>query len=83
MSKADKLIARLKSKPKDFKWAEAVSLMTKLGYTQLEGDGSRVKFVAQNTKRVICLHKPHPSSEMKQYAVIQLLEALINYGSIK
>ncbi len=32
MSKLEKLIARIKSKPKDFTWKEATTLMNAFGY---------------------------------------------------
>jgi len=43
MSKLDKLIEKLKICNNSFKWTELVSLLTALGYVQIQGDGSRVK----------------------------------------
>ena len=82
MSKADKLITKLRSKPKDFRWSEVETIMSSLGFEKIEGNGSRVKFVMPGTKLVINLHKPHPSNEMKSYAVKLLLEKLIEQGLV-
>ncbi|MCU7837612.1 MAG: hypothetical protein KZQ83_20525 [gamma proteobacterium symbiont of Taylorina sp.] len=43
MSKQDKLIQKLHS-AKTFKWSEITTLLKMLGFTELQGDGSRVKF---------------------------------------
>ena len=48
MSKAEKLIIRLLSKPTDFSWDELRKLLCALGYTQInmgKSSGSRVRFV--------------------------------------
>ncbi len=74
MSKAEKLIAKLKGANKDFLWKDLVSLLLLLGFTRIEGSGSRVKFVKDGT--VINLHKPHPQKELKAYAVKQVKETL-------
>ena len=55
MSKVEKLIEQLKSKPKDFTWDEAVKVLNYYGYKQLKG-GSRRKFVNDNIV-VISLHE--------------------------
>lgn len=54
MSKKEKLIARLKEKPKDFSFDEAVQLMGYFGYNIVSGGktgGSRVAF--SNDKKTI------------------------------
>jgi hypothetical protein len=48
MSKVEKLIERLKARPKDFTWDEAVKVLKHFGYEQLaqgKTGGSRRKFV--------------------------------------
>ena len=39
MGREKKLIDRLYSKPRDYKWSEAVRLLKKLGFEQIEGRG--------------------------------------------
>ena len=49
MTKKEKLIQRLKSKPKDFSWNETASLLTGLGFTEVKKGktgGSRRRFVS-------------------------------------
>lgn len=78
MSKKEKLIKRLKSKPKDFTFDEAETLLGYLSYecsNKGKTSGSRVSF---NSKEhgTILLHKPHPGNELKGYQVQQLIETL-------
>jgi hypothetical protein len=79
MSKHQKLIEKLLT-AKTFKWSELVKLLKGLGFDQIEGDGSRVKFI--KSEQIINLHKPHPQSEMKAYAVRQVRESLTEWGEI-
>ena len=76
MSKINKLMLRLKSKPKDFTWEELVGLLTKLGFTELQGNGSRVKFYRRDIDRVIHMHKPHPAKIIKRYVLNEVVEVL-------
>lgn len=78
MGKKEKLIQRLKSKPKDFTFEEAETLLGYLSYSRTNKGktcGSRVSFVSENHS-VILLHKPHPNNELKRYQVQQLIEIL-------
>lgn len=77
MSKKEKLIARLLSRPKDFHYDEAKALLLAMGYAEKNKgrtSGSRVEFVRDDSS--ILLHKPHPSGELKGYQVKQLIETL-------
>jgi len=78
MSKLEKLLERLKTKPKDFTYDEAKNILNKLGfYENNKGktSGSRVAFI--NNKNVkIDLHKPHPGKILKNYQINKLLEKL-------
>lgn len=77
MSKKDKLIARLLSRPKDFHYDEAKALLLSLGFSESNKgrtSGSRVEFVKGDSS--LLLHKPHPSGELKGYQVKQLIETL-------
>ena len=77
MSKIKKLVARFKTQPSDFKWSELVKMLTFFGFNELQGDGSRVKFINKN-KVIISLHKPHPKKILKKYQIKNILEVLEN-----
>ena len=83
MSQLEKSILKLKSQPKDWTWRETQTLLRRLGYKELQGSGSRVKFYCESNDHVIILHKPHPGNILKVYMVNQLLETLIEKGFIK
>ncbi|HLZ87597.1 MAG TPA: type II toxin-antitoxin system HicA family toxin [Puia sp.] len=85
MSKTEKLLQRLLSIPKDFTWEELVKLLAYFGFEELKKGktgGSRRKF-ADERKRVIILHKPHPGNIVKEYAIRQVIEHLKEKGYIK
>ena len=78
MSQKDKLIKRLKSKPKDFTFEEAETLLNYLSYKRYDKgrtSGSRVMF-SSDEHAPILLHKPHPRKELLSYQIKQLLEVL-------
>lgn len=84
MSRRDKLIARLKARPKDFTWDELVRLLEALGYVEArtgKTGGSRRRFL-HPTAPVIALHKPHPGNIVKMYVVDDVLRMLIEEGLI-
>lgn len=81
MSRKDKLVKRLKSKPKDFTFDELVALLNYLGFYQESAGktgGSRVLF--SNGCLVIRLHKPHPRNELKMYQIDDILQFLEEKG---
>ena len=85
MSKHDKLIKKLKTKPKDFTYNELKTLLIGLGYEELskgKTSGSRVVFLHQKTKHLIRLHKPHPKNILKMYQISLILDELSNTGEI-
>lgn len=82
MTKQQKLLAKLLDDKQRFKWSELVTLLKSLGYEQIEGNGSRVKFNNGNPEAIINLHRPHPGNEMKVYAVRQVREKLQKAGLI-
>ena len=60
MSKQKKLLARLLSKPKDFKWYELTSLLQGLGFELIDDTASSGrKFYNAEKKLIINLHEPH------------------------
>ncbi|QQE91057.1 type II toxin-antitoxin system HicA family toxin [Azotobacter chroococcum] len=67
MSKNEKLLAKLLNERASFTWQELVTLLSWLGYRQLEGTGSRVKFDNGDPQALINLHRPHPGNELKTY----------------
>lgn len=82
MSKQEKLLAKLFNKQAGFAWQELVALLSSMGYRQLQGDGSRVKFDNGNPQAMINLHKPHPGNELKAYVKRQVIEHLKAGGLI-
>ncbi len=84
MSKKDKLIEKLKSKPKDFTYDELKTLLNYLGfyeYNKGKTSGSRVKFLNANDVKIV-LHKPHPSNILKPYQIKDAIEILEKGGLI-
>ena len=78
MTKKEKLIQRLRSKPNDFTWNELVSLLGHFGFDFVNAgktSGSRVRFVHQGYPPMI-LHKPHPTSILKKYQLENIIDFL-------
>jgi hypothetical protein len=84
MGRRDKLIARFKTKPKDFSWDELVRLLEGLGYREAASGktgGSRRRFVHASAP-TIALHKPHPGNIVRMYVIEDVLRALTEEGLI-
>lgn len=84
MGQKEKLIQRLKSKPKDFTFDEAETLLRYLSYVRSnkgKTSGSRVMFISEEHEAIL-LHKPHPQKELKAYQIKQLIEVLEQEGLI-
>ncbi|MBX3492070.1 MAG: type II toxin-antitoxin system HicA family toxin [Parvibaculum sp.] len=84
MTRKDKLIARLKARPRDFTWDELVRLLESLGYKEHrtgKTGGSRRRFVHRDAP-AISLHKPHPGNVVKMYAVDEVIRVLTEEGLI-
>jgi predicted RNA binding protein YcfA (HicA-like mRNA interferase family) len=78
MTRRDKLVTRLKSRPRDLAWDELVRLLEGLGYMEAKTGrtgGSRRRFV-HPTAPVITLHKPHPVNIVKMYVIDEVLRTL-------
>ncbi len=78
MGQIEKLIKRLKSKPKDFTFDEAETLLKHFNYVQSDKgktSGSKVIFNCKNRASVL-LHKPHPRKELLAYQIKQLIKVL-------
>lgn len=82
MSKFEKALLRLKSRPNDFTWRELQTLMTKFGYQEVKGGGSRRKFIHPQRQLVVSLHEPHPKPIVKRYALDIILNHLREAGLI-
>ena len=78
MTRKEKLIQRLKNKPKDFTWNELTLLLTGLGFSEVKTGktgGSRRRFIHPRNI-AITLHKPHPGNILKRYQIEQIIETL-------
>ena len=84
MGQKEKLIQRLKSRPRDFTFEEAETLLNYLNYIRSNKgrtSGSRVMFTNEEHGTIL-LHKPHPQKELKGYQIKQLIEILEQEGLI-
>ena len=82
MSKKEKLVARLLSKPKNFTFEELAALLGQYGYKQVnlgKASGSRVAF-SDGENDYIRLHRPHPRSILKPYQIEDIITALQERG---
>lgn len=70
MSKIEKLRSALLAKPKSFRWSDLEKVLLSLGYTKIEGSGSRVKFDNGNPLDLLDLHKPHPGNNFDKPKMI-------------
>jgi hypothetical protein len=80
VSKREKLLKRLASRPKDFTWAELASLMKALGYELERSSGSGRKFIDPATGATMFLHEPHPAKVLKPYQVSDAIDFLTKEG---
>jgi hypothetical protein len=84
MSRNDKLLERIKSRPRDLRWDELVRLLRSLGFEEVKRGktgGSRRRFVHPSGP-ALSLHEPHPSNIVRSYVVDQVLELLTGEGLI-
>lgn len=76
MIKAEKLLNRFLSRPKDFTYSELLRLLSSLGYREHQGSGSRVVFSNERIKHHIKLHQPHPGNVLKLYQIDLIIQEL-------
>ena len=84
MGQKEKLIAKLRSKPRDMTFDEVETLLRYLTYLRSNKgrtSGSRVMFVSEDHPPIL-LHKPHPRKELLEYQIKQLIEILEQEGLI-
>lgn len=72
MSQIEKLVERLLSMPRTYRFRDFVRIMNYLGY-ELENkgaaSGSRVRFYRNRDWRMLLMHSPHPGDEMTHGAI--------------
>ena len=79
MANIEKLYNQLLQSKNNFTWQKVKRLLTLIGYKEIQGAGSRVRFVNKDlTPRVINLHKPHPHNEIGHGCAKNLTETLKN-----
>ena len=76
MTKAEKLLKRFLSRPKDFTYNELLRLLINKGYKEQQGSGSRVVYFNEVLKHNIKLHKPHPGNVLKRYQIDLVIQEL-------
>lgn len=84
MGQKEKLIQKLKSKPKDFTFDDAERLVGYFTYSLSDKgrtSGSRVTFTSPEHPPIL-LHKPHPRKELLDYQIKQLIDILEQEGLI-
>ena len=82
MGQKEKLIQKLKSKPKNMTFEEVETLLKYLAYTRSDKgrtSGSRVMFTSTEHAPIL-LHKPHPRKDLLAYQVKQLVDILEQEG---
>jgi hypothetical protein len=82
LSKKEKLVRRLLSRPTDFSFDELTTLLGSFGYTlETAGktSGSRTAFTNADGD-YIRLHKPHPRNILKLYQVDDIVSTLSERG---
>ena len=82
MGQKEKLIERLRAKPKTFTFDDAESLLRYFGYTRSNKgrtSGSRIMFLSENHPPIL-MHKPHPRMELLEYQIKQLTQILEQEG---
>lgn len=84
MSKKDKLLKKLLSKPKDFTYEELKSLLQNYGYEEdTSTSGSAVCFRRMSDNKIIMnMHKPHSPKTLKSYQINDVIELLKEEGIV-
>ena len=79
MSKKEKIIERLRSKPKDFTYDEEKRLLNNFGFIEDnkgKTSGSRVVFKNKFNNKEVEIHKPHPNNILKPYQIKIIIKKL-------
>jgi predicted RNA binding protein YcfA (HicA-like mRNA interferase family) len=83
VSRKQKLLEKLKGKPKNFTWDEALKLMVACGFRLVNKSGSGRMFVHERTRVKVRLHEPHPQNTLLPYMVDQVIEGLRAAGEME
>lgn len=78
MTRREKLLDKLLSKPRDFTWEELAKVLNGFGYQQIsvgKTGGSRARFISPDYPPII-LHKPHPKPILKRYQIEEIIKLL-------
>jgi len=82
LSRKDKLLKRLLSRPADFTFAELTTLLGHFDYYIINSGktgGSRVAFT-DGKGDYIRIHKPHPRNILKRYQIDDIIASLAERG---
>ncbi len=82
MSRLEKSLSRLLSKPTDFTWHELVTLMNALGFELRTTGGSGRKFIQPETGATLFIHEPHPASILKTYQIRAVIQFFRQEGKL-
>lgn len=82
MSKSQKIVERLLSRPSDFEWRERKLVMETFGYDLKKTGGSGRKFIHPETRATLFIHEPHPARILKAYQVKDAIQFLRQEGHI-
>jgi predicted RNA binding protein YcfA (HicA-like mRNA interferase family) len=85
MERKDKLLERLRRRPRDFTWDELTTLLLRLGFRQVrtgKAGGSRCRFIRPDGC-LISLHELHPGRILKRYRIDQILETIDREGMLR
>jgi predicted RNA binding protein YcfA (HicA-like mRNA interferase family) len=83
VSKVEKLRKRAGEIPSDFTWDEMVSLLNSFGFEETSKKGGSYRCFLSSDGRKFFMHKPHPGSIVKQYALRQVVEKLCEFGLLQ
>jgi len=85
VSKRERRLQRLLSRPRDLSWEELTAVLSDFGYEARSSAtrGSARTFVnSLQPSAPIKLHEPHPRPIVKRYAIDQVIEELARQGLI-
>lgn len=83
MTRIEKLVERLMDCPRTFRFDDAVRVMAWHGFELDEKgrtSGSRVRFYRESDGRMMLMHAPHPSGELRAAAVREMVSFLKEVG---
>jgi len=81
MTKAEKLLKRFLSRPKNFTYHQLIRQLESLGYKEEQGFGSRLVFSYKRMKHYTILHKPHAGNILMRYQIDLIIQKL-NYKNL-